>query len=149
MVSTSGSTRCTAGANDARGVDVDITGIGAVSDLASTVISKIWPDKTVQEREQLAATVALIQGQLEINKVEAANPSVFVSGWRPAIGWICGAACAWNWIGIPIAKIVLVTSGITMALAPADLTEMMPVLMGMLGLGGLRTLEKINKVAAK
>jgi hypothetical protein len=149
VVATSRSTRCTAGANDARGVGMDITGIGAVSDLASNVISKIWPDKTVQEREQLAATVALIQGQFEINKVEAANPSVFVSGWRPAIGWICGAACAWNWIGIPIAKIVLVASGITMALAPADLSEMMPVLMGMLGLSGMRTFEKINKVAAK
>jgi hypothetical protein len=149
MVSSSGSTRCTAGANDARGVIMDITGIGAVSDLASNVISKIWPDKTVQEREQLAATIALIQGQLEINKVEAANPSVFVSGWRPAIGWICGAACAWNWIGIPIAKIALVASGVTIALSPADLSEMMPVLMGMLGLSGMRTFEKINKVAAK
>jgi hypothetical protein len=149
MVSSSWSASCTAGANDARGVSMDITGIGAVSDLASTVIGKIWPDKTVQEREQLAATVALIQGQLEINKVEAANPSVFVSGWRPAIGWICGAACAWNWIGIPIAKIALVASGVTIALSPADLSEMMPVLMGMLGLSGMRTFEKINKVAAK
>lgn len=128
---------------------MDVTGIGAVSDLASTVIGKIWPDKTVQEREQLAAAVALIQGQLEINKVEAANPSVFVSGWRPAIGWICGAACAWNWIGIPVAKIALVASGVTIALSPADLSEMMPVLMGMLGLSGMRTFEKINKVAAK
>jgi len=149
MGAPSWSARCTAGANDARGVSMDITGIGAVSDLASTVIGKIWPDKTIQEREQLAATVALIQGQLEINKVEAANPSVFVSGWRPAIGWICGAACAWNWIGIPIAKIALVASGVTIALSPADLSEMMPVLMGMLGLSGMRTFEKINKVAAK
>jgi hypothetical protein len=149
MGAASWSARCTAGANDARGVSMDITGIGAVSDLASTVIGKIWPDKTMQEREQLAATVALIQGQLEINKVEAANPSVFVSGWRPAIGWICGAACAWNWIGIPIAKIALVASGVTIALSPADLSEMMPVLMGMLGLSGMRTFEKINKVAAK
>ena len=75
---------------------MDVLGL---SDLASTVISKIWPDKSEAEKQQLAAAVALVQGQLDINKVEAANPSVFVSGWRPFVGWVCGSACAWNWIG--------------------------------------------------
>jgi hypothetical protein len=73
---------------------MDITGLGAVSDLATTVISRIWPDKTEQEKQQLAAAVMVVQGQLDINRTEAANPSVFVSGWRPFIGWVCGAACA-------------------------------------------------------
>ena len=128
---------------------MDITGLGAVSDLASTVINKIWPDKTEAEKQQLAAAVMVVQGQLDINKAEAANPSVFVSGWRPMIGWVCGAACAWNWIGLPIAKLALDFSGHPIQLSPADISEMMPILMGMLGLGGLRTLEKINGVAAK
>lgn len=126
-----------------------ITGLGAVSDLVNTAINKIWPDKTEQEKQQLAAAVMVVQGQLDINKVEAANPSVFVSGWRPFIGWVCGTACAWNWIGLPIAKVVLSLTGHPIDLAPANLTEMMPVLLGMLGLGGLRTIEKINGVAAK
>lgn len=127
----------------------DITGLGAISDLVSTAINKIWPDKSEAEKQQLAAAVMVVQGQMDINKVEAANPSVFVSGWRPYIGWVCGIACAWNWIGLPIAKLALAVIGHPIVLAPADLTEMLPVLLGMLGLGGLRTWEKVKGVAAK
>jgi len=128
---------------------LDLTGLGAVSDLINTAIDKIWPDKSEQEKQQLAAAVLIVQGQLDINKAEASNPSVFVSGWRPFIGWICGAACAWNWIGLPIAVMGLKLGGVQIELAPASLTEMMPILLGMLGLGGLRTVEKMNGVAAK
>ena len=128
---------------------MDITGVGAVADLAGTVINKIWPDKTEQEKQQLAAAVMVIQGQIETNKVEAASTSLFTSGWRPAIGWVCGLACAWNWIGLPIAKLVFSLYGHPITLTPADVGEMMPILMGMLGLGGLRTVEKINGVASK
>lgn len=127
----------------------DITGIGAVADLATTVIGKIWPDKSEQEKQQLAAALSLIQGQLAINEKEASNPSIFVSGWRPAIGWICGMACAWNWVGLPVMKAGLAMYGHPLALSPADIGEMMPILLGMLGLGGLRTAEKINGVASK
>ena len=123
--------------------------ITAGLDLAKGVVSAIWPDKTEQEKAQLAAAVTLVQGQLSINQAEASNPNVFVSGWRPFIGWVCGAACAWNWIGLPIAKAGLLFAGYKFDLSPASLTEMMPVLMGMLGLGGLRTVEKIQGVAAK
>jgi hypothetical protein len=86
---------------------------------------------------------------MAVNQTEAAHPSVFVSGWRPFIGWVCGAACAWNWIGLPIAKLGAAFAGVTITLAPADLTEMMPVLMGMLGLGALRTYEKTKRVARR
>lgn len=127
---------------------LDITGLGSVADLANTVIGKIWPDKSEQEKQQLAAAVMVVQGQLEINKVEAASPSVFVSGWRPAIGWVCGAACAWNWVGLPVVKTVLMVAGYQLSLSPADISEMLPILIGMLGLGGLRTAEKINGVAS-
>jgi len=127
----------------------DITGLGAVSDLANTVISKIWPDKSEAEKQQLAAAVMVVQGQIDINKVEAGNSSIFVSGWRPAIGWICGAACAWNWVGLPVAKLGLTLAGIDVAIQSADISEMMPILLGMLGLGTLRSFEKVNGVAAK
>ena len=128
---------------------MDITGLGAVSDLVNTAINKIWPDKTEAEKQQLAAAVMVVQGQLDINKVEASNPSVFVSGWRPFIGWVCGMSCAWNWIGLPIAKVILLILGYPLNLAPADLSEMLPLLFGLLGLGTLRTWEKIKGVAAK
>lgn len=125
----------------------DLTGLGAVADLAATAINKIWPDKTEQEKAELAAAVAIVQGQIDINKAEAESSSVFVAGWRPFIGWVCGSACAWNWIGLPMAKAGLLLAGIQLSVAPADLSEMLPVLMGMLGLGALRTAEKFKGVA--
>ena len=123
---------------------LDVTGVGAVADLASNVINKIWPDKSEEEKQQLAAAVMVVQGQIDINKEEAKSDSVFVSGWRPFIGWACGSACAWNWIGLPIAKAGVLLAGYKLDIAPADLSEMLPVLMGMLGLGALRTFEKVK-----
>ena len=123
--------------------------VTAVLDIGKTVIDRIWPNKTEQEKAELAAALSIVQSQLEINKAEASNASVFVSGWRPAIGWVCGAGCAWNWVGLPMAKFALDLLGKPIMLSPADLSEMMPLLLGMLGLGSLRTVEKINKVASK
>ena len=127
----------------------DLTGLGAASDLINNVINKIWPDKSEQEKQQLAGAIMVVQGQLDTNKIEAANPSLFVSGWRPAVGWICGLACGWNWIGLPIANLIFDLTGYTISVSPANLSEMLPVLLGMLGLGGLRTAEKFKGVAAK
>lgn len=121
--------------------------ITAGMDLAGTVINKIWPDKSEAERQQLAAAVQIVQGQLDINKAEAASSSTFVAGWRPFIGWVCGMGCAWNWIGLPVAKFGLAVYGHPLELEPADLSEMMPLLLGMLGLGTLRTFEKTKGVA--
>jgi len=118
-------------------------------ELANTVVKTIWPDKSEQERAQLAAAVQLVQGQMEINKAEATNPSIFVSGWRPFVGWVCGGACAWNWIGLPIMKLALAVMDRQVNLAPADLSEMLPLLLGLLGLGGLRTFERVKGVARK
>ena len=124
--------------------------------IGSKVIDKIWPDETQANaaklelmKMQMSGELAQMAGQLKINEVEAANPSVFVSGWRPFIGWVCGMACAWNWIGLPIAVALAAFLGKSFGLKPADLTEMMPILFGMLGLGGLRTIEKINSVDRK
>jgi hypothetical protein len=121
--------------------------ITAGLDLASTIVGKIWPDKSAQEQQQLAGALAMISAQTDINKVEAANESTFVSGWRPFIGWACGAACVWNWMGLPIAKLGLALYGHPIALSPADLSEMMPVLLGMLGLGGLHSFERVKGVS--
>lgn len=126
----------------------DITGVGAVADLVNTAINRIWPDKTEQQKQELAAAVMVVQGQIATNQEEAKNPSIFVSGWRPFIGWVCGCACAWNWIVLKIALFVAASLGHAVDLRPADLSEMWPVLLGMLGLGGLRTVERINGVAS-
>ena len=137
--------------------------ISILMGIGSKVIDRLWPDPAERdaaklellkmqqsgELAQLTADTNLMIEQIKVNQAEAQNPSVFVSGWRPAIGWVCGAACGWNWIGLPIVKLALEIYGHPINLAPADLTEMLPVLMGMLGLGGLRTIEKLQGRAAK
>ena len=84
----------------------------------------------------------LAKGQLEVNKTEAAHKALFVAGWRPAIGWICGLGMASNFLLIPIANFVLALTGSAIVIPLLDTGEMMPVLMGMLGLGAMRTYEK-------
>jgi hypothetical protein len=82
----------------------------------------------------------LAKGQLEVNKVEAAHKSLFVSGWRPAIGWISGFALMYSTILAPIL-------GIWFVVPPVDSSLLTTVLMGMLGLGAMRTVEKTKNVA--
>lgn len=100
------------------------------------------------EAQMLAAMTSLVQGQLEINKQEAQHGSIFVAGWRPGIGWICGAALGWNFVIQPIANWAAFASGVDLAGMPTlDTGELTTILLGMLGLGGLRTYEKRLGVA--
>jgi hypothetical protein len=81
----------------------------------------------------------LAKGQLEVNKTEAAHKSLFVAGWRPAIGWICGMALLYSTILAPILDIWF-------TVPPVDSALLTSVLMGMLGLGAMRTVEKSKGV---
>jgi hypothetical protein len=120
-------------------------------------------DKFIEDKDQKAAlaheiaTMAEKQmheqtmGQLEVNKAEAAHRSIFVAGWRPMVGWVCAAALAYHFILYPLIVFILVSFQIT-GLHPSDLPSfdmdsLMTVLLGMLGLGGLRTYEKAKGVA--
>ena len=89
----------------------------------------------------------LAREQISINREEAKHTSVFVSGWRPATGWICVAGMGFNFIAVPIGNFACALSGIDVIMPNLDLGEMMPVLLGMLGLGAMRTVEKTKKVA--
>jgi len=120
----------------------------AVSDLANTVINKIWPDKTEQEKAELLAAVSLVQGQLEVNKVEAYSNSMFVAGWRPYIGWICGSALGYTYLLYPL--LTWVTTIWFPSITPPILGNdgmLYELLFGMLGMGALRTFEKVKGVA--
>jgi len=88
----------------------------------------------------------LAKGQLEVNKVEAAHKNMFVAGWRPAVGWVCVAGMASNFIVIPMANFALALAGSAISIPLLALSEMMPVLLGMLGLGVMRTVEKAKGV---
>lgn len=97
----------------------------------------------------LDPVTAVVELDKTTNQTDAINLNIFVSGWRPFIGWVCGFAYAWNWIGLPVVRTVAALLGYTVELSSADLSEMTPVLLAMLGLGTLRTVEKIQKVASK
>ena len=88
-----------------------------------------------------------IRDRLEVNKVEAASKSMFVAGWRPFIGWVCGIGFLSNFIIIPMANFGLALAEMSIVIPMIDTTQMMPVLMGMLGLGAMRTVEKVQKVS--
>ena len=117
-------------------------------DLATTVINKIWPDKSAAEAAQLAAAVALVQGQMDVNKAEAASPSPFTSGWRPAIGWVCGLALLFQYILRPVLMWFGVITGHQWPPLPGIDDNLWQLMLGLLGLGGLRTFEKTKGVAS-
>jgi hypothetical protein len=90
-----------------------------------------------------AGDLQVMTNQSDINKIEAANPRLFISGWRPFIGWICG-------VGIGMACVVnplLAAFGHAAILVPVE--ALTTLVISMLGLGGMRTYEKLNGVAAK
>ena len=117
--------------------------IGQLIGPVTGILDKFIEDK--DQKAQLAHDIAtmserhaqeLAKGQLEINKAEAASGSLFRGGWRPAVGWICVLGFGVNFLISPIA------AGFGFIIPQADTSVMLPVLMGMLGLGGLRTFEK-------
>ena len=112
------------------------------------VLDRFFPNKEERakaEREieaKLTAHLASIDlAQLEVNKQEASHRSLLVAGWRPFVGWTCGLALFYTYLVQPMATFVLAQTGHLIQLPPVDLSAMMPVLLGMLGLGGLRSFE--------
>ena len=98
------------------------------------------------ESKRLEADSAAQQGQLRVNATEAANNSLFVAGWRPGIGWVCAAAFAYAYILQPFGAFAAALAGYHGTLPNVDISTMMPVLLGLLGLGGMRTAEKLKGV---
>ncbi len=128
--------------------------ISAVSGLLQTAINKIWPDPAAQAtaeaqlmKAQAEAAIAAVQQQIDINKIEAGSSSPFVAGWRPFIGWVCGSAFALHFVILPVMNWLAEAFGHSSITIPFDMASLMTVLMGMLGLGGMRTFEKVRGVA--
>lgn len=116
-------------------------------------------DKFVEDKDQKArlaheiATMAerqaheLALAQIEVNKAEAASGSIFKGGWRPFIGWTCGVAFAYHFVLQPLLVFGVTVAGVALPPLPAfDMSSLMTVLGGLLGLGGLRTFEKYKGV---
>jgi hypothetical protein len=130
--------------------------VSALLDIGGKVMDRLWPDpaqaaaaKLELFKLQQSGELAMIAGQLDINKAEAANPSVFVSGWRPSVGWVCSSGLAIQFVVGPLAEWGSTLYGTPVKFPQMDMGTMMPLLLGMLGLGAMRTAEKISGVAAK
>jgi hypothetical protein len=135
---------------------LDITGIGSAVTGVKDILGMFFPDKTQEEKDKIAQAFSLIQlqqqadaTQVAVNTTEASNTSLFVSGWRPAVGWVCAMAFAAKFMGGPLVFLVAEFLEKAIVLPPIDMTEMLPILIGMLGLGSMRTFEKLNGVASK
>jgi hypothetical protein len=131
-----------------------LTTISALIGPISSLLDKIIPDKDLREKlsHQIATmaerhTQEQVMAQIEVNKVEAAHRNMFVAGWRPAIGWICALGMAGNFLIIPFVNMGLELTGTDVLIPMIQLAEMMPVLMGMLGLGAMRSFEKAKGVS--
>lgn len=131
-------------------------GIGAIADLVSTAVDKIFPDANIEAQSKADALKAELSkeleytlGQIEINKIEASSSSLFVSGWRPAVGWTGALGYAYEFLLRPVVNGVLVMNGVPPALPGIEIEALTSLLFGLLGLGTLRTVEKVKSVARK
>jgi len=134
--------------------------VSTILDISSKIIDRLWPNPAerdaaklklleLQQSGELAALAAetdLAKGQQEINKIEAASQNLFIAGWRPFIGWTCGVAFAFAYVMRPFLEFMLTASGHPVVLPNVNFSELLPILLGMLGLGGMRTYEKVKKV---
>ena len=116
-----------------------------ISTIRSAITGKVSPEKEAEIMQRAVEIEAAINNaQSEINKIEAANANIFVSGWRPFIGWTCGIALFYNYVGMPF--ITYFVNWYGGPLMPAlDIGELTTILFGMLGLGAMRTYEKTKK----
>jgi len=123
-------------------------GIGSLAKGLRTAITGIDPDKAA-ELEKLAVQAESLanQAQTEINKIEGQHKSIFIAGWRPFIGWVCGFALAFNFVVNPLILWIAELSGIENINPPIlDMSQLFPLVLSLLGLGGYRTFEKLKKV---
>tara|TARA_R100000808_G_scaffold20503_1_gene44320 strand:+ start:1977 stop:2348 length:372 start_codon:yes stop_codon:yes gene_type:complete len=119
-------------------------------DIVGKIIDKVSDnvDRFTLDKEEKAMMINEInKAQLEVNKVEAGHTSKFVSGWRPFTGWVCSTALAYHFIIQPLLTFIFYASGNPVELPVFDMGTLTTVLFGMLGLGGMRSLEKVKRSA--
>lgn len=128
--------------------------ITAGLDIAGKIIDRVWPDKTQQDvakldllKAQIANEFQLQAAQIAVNTAEAASQSLFVAGWRPAIGWICAAALGYQYLLRPLLAWLMAVVGHPIPIMPGLDANLWELMLGMLGIGGLRTFEKVKGVA--
>ena len=120
--------------------------LNVVAGIIDKVADRI-DDFTLDKTEKAQLIQEINKAQLEVNKVEANSNSLFVAGWRPFVGWTCGIALCYHFVLQPFLVFLLYSFGYQVALPVFDMTTLTTILLGMLGLGGMRSLEKVKKSA--
>ena len=121
-----------------------------ITSVAGKVLDKFVQDKDLKAKLDHELNMAFHEANLaqtEINKVEAASQNMFVAGWRPFVGWTCGVALLYHFLLLPLLHFILRATGNEVELPEFDFSHLSTILMGMLGLGGLRTYEKLRGVS--
>jgi hypothetical protein len=116
------------------------------------ILDKFIPDKDLKaklEFELVKGLQTIDMAQIEVNKEEAKHKSLFVSGWRPFIGWCCGVALCYHAICVPLLQAICEAFGLTVSFPSFDLEALYPILLGMIGLSASRSYEKRYGVARK
>lgn len=127
--------------------------ISIALDIGGKILDRVIPDSNARDKakEELAKAINDQQfqinlAQIAVNTEEAKSDSIFKSGWRPSVGWVCSIAFALHFVLLPIFNIILVGMDYKAIVIPFDLDTLLTVLGGLLGLGGLRTVEKIKGI---
>ncbi len=132
---------------------LDLLGLGqsaaAPIEAIGNVIGKVY----TSEGEKLSAQEMLERLRqnpqmwaAEVNKLDAASQWKYQAGWRPTFGYVCSAALAWTYVFQPIVVFILTAFHVTIPPIDNNIQDLMPIIYGILGLGGLRSFEKIKKV---
>lgn len=127
-----------------------LDGIGGLfRSIREAITGKLDPEKEAELAAKMAETEERLQtAQIEVNKIEAASPHLFVSGWRPAVGWICATALFYHYVLIRFLDYVIRIFFPDVPAVPVlDMGDLMTLLIGMLGFGWMRTAEKKGGVA--
>jgi|SRR6185436_6755367 len=131
----------------------DLASLNPITGIVGKVLDRVLPDKEKQLEAQnemakmiVSGEFAQIASQLEVNKAEAMSGKIFVAGWRPFIGWICGVAIAMNFIIAPFAEFGSRLHGTPVEFPRIDLGPLWALLATMLGVGVMRTVEKVQGV---
>lgn len=137
---------------------MSLTGFGEVAELATHVLDRFVPDPAQKAEAALevmkmqaaqadkATDAALQEGQMQadVNKAEAASQSIFVAGWRPFVGWVCGTGFAMVFVIGPMLEWTANLFGHAIKFPILDAGTLTTLLLGMLGLGTMRTVEKVQ-----
>ena len=133
------------------GINATLGGIGTLAkDIRSAITGEMSPEKKAEIQQSLIEIEARAsQSQNEVNAIEARHASVFVAGWRPFIGWVCGFSVAYNFIVHPLLTWMAEIWFPGMEPPALNIEGLMSIVMGMLGLGAMRTYEKYKNVNGK